>query len=174
MKKICILLLLGVLLTGCKERGEMETVMDQVLIPERPAAQQMSFYIPDDAAAEVFATEGSRQIYFCEDFVLTSEIRESGDLHKTMEEITGFEYDQLSVMETKKQNITRYDCVWTVMGENGEEVGRCAVLDDGGYHYILTAFAPSDKAGELTDSIWNDMFSSYCLYAPGEIIDSGS
>lgn len=174
MKKCWFVILMALLLCGCHKTGKMETVMDTIIPQELPEMQKMSFYVPDDAVSEVFAQENERQIYFCDDFILTAEIKEAGDLQKSLKEITGYDYTQLSVFETKQQDLKRYDCVWSTLGENCEEVGRCAVLDDGTYHYILAVFAPSENTGELTDSVWNAMFSSFCLYGPNEIIDSGS
>jgi hypothetical protein len=48
------------------------------------------------------------------------------------------------------------------MGESGQLVCRAAVLDDGNYHYCLTAVAPAANAGELSEQ-WNALFASLRL-----------
>ena len=78
------------------------------------------------------------------------------------------------MLETAQENAKRYVCVWTAVGENGNQVGRLAVLDDGAYHYILTAMAEESIAGKLSGEVWDDVFSSFRLIAPEDVVSSGS
>lgn len=174
MKKVCVLMLALFLLAGCSGQKEMETVMDSAVQPEKAAMKEMVFTLPDSASSEVIASENSDQVFFCDGFILTKQIKESGDLHKTFQEATGYPYEQLSVMETLQNEMKRYDCVWTAVGENGDEIGRCAVLDDGSYHYILTVQSEAENAGVLTEAVWNPLFSSFSLEDAEETVNSGS
>ena len=174
MKKVYVLILALCLLAGCSGQKEMEPVMDSAVQPEKAAVKEMVFTLPDSAASEVIASDHNAQVIFCDGFILTKEIKDSGDLHKTFQETTGYPYEQLSVMETAQNEIKRYECVWTAVGENGDEIGRCAVLDDGSYHYILTVQSDAENAGALTEAMWNPLFSSFCLRMAEETVNSGS
>ena len=172
MKKVWTLLMAMLLLTGRAGQQEMETVMDSVVQPEKVGAMEIVYTLPDSASAQVMAAEDGAQVYFCDGFILTQEIKNSGDLHKTLQEITGYPYEQLSVMETEQNAIKRYDCVWTSVGESGDEIGRCAVLDDGNYHYVLAVMSEAENAGGLLERVWNPLFSSFTLQSGEESVSS--
>ena len=46
--------------------------------------------------------------------------------------------------------------------EEGEQVGRACILDDGSYHYVLSVLAQADRAAEL-EGVIADLFRSYSL-----------
>ena len=48
------------------------------------------------------------------------------------------------------------------MGEQGQQVARGCILDDGNYHYVLTALAEAERAGEF-EEVWQEIFSGYSL-----------
>ena len=174
MSKILAVLLIVLMLTGCTGTESYETMQDTVQV-QRPAEKmEVLLNLPADASQQVMSGEENGQIYFCQDYVLTVETVESGDLQKTFLSATGFTPDQLSVMETRQGDATRYSCVWTAAGENGDQIGRCAILDDGNYHYVLTAMADAELAGELTEGAWRGIFNSFRLIDPEDLVDSGS
>ncbi len=174
MKKMIIIFALAALLTGCKAGGELETVMDTPVMPKQAEKMEMLISLPENAASAVMTSEETGTVYFCDDYILTMQTTLSGDMHKTVADTTGFVFDRLPVMETVQGNAKRYDCVWAAVGESGDQVGRCAILDDGNYHYVLTVMADADKAGELSESLWNDVFSSFQIVKPDDAINSGS
>lgn len=174
MKKLLMVFAFVLLLTGCKAQQEMETVMDGVVQPKTAQKLEIVIDLPKTAAAAVMSTEETGTVYFCDDFVLTMQTVDSGDLHKTLADTTGYTPEQLPVMETVQGDARRYDCVWTAAGETGDQVGRCAVLDDGNYHYILTVMADAAKSAELTEAVWNGLFSSFRIAPPEEGLNSGS
>ena len=130
--------------------------------------------LPEKAASAVMSSEETGTVYFCDDFVLTMQTTPGGDLHKTVWETSGYAYDRLPIVKTNQGAAQRYDYVWTAAGEQGDEIGRCAILDDGNYHYILTVMADAQKAGELTQTLWNDVFSSFQIVKPDDALNSGS
>ncbi len=174
MRKVALIFALAVLLTGCKARQELETVSDSVVQPQRVGKLEIVINLPESAAAAVMTAEEAGTVYFCDDFVLTMQTVDSGDLHRTLTDTTGYTPDQLPVMETLQGDAKRYDCVWTAAGETGDQVGRCAILDDGNYHYILTVMADAQKSAELTETVWNGLFSSFRIAPPEEGLNSGS
>ncbi len=174
VKKVIVFLLLSVLLTGCKEQKVYETLGDSVKKPAVAEKMEIFFNMPSDASQQVMYGEENGDIYFCNGYILTAQTTEAGDLQKTFLDATGFTPDQLSVMQTKQGNVTQYSCVFVAAGETGDQVGRCAILDDGNYHYILTAMADASVAGELSEGPWEGIFNSLCLIEPESVVDSGS
>ena len=172
MKKCWIVLLSAVLLCGCGKQGALETVMDSAVPPVQPEPKEVYVALPQDAAKETMA--GGGDIYFCGDYTVTLQTVTGGDLQKTVLETTGYLPDQLSIMQTENPEYKCYRCVWTAVGESGDTVGRCTILDDGNYHYILTAMADAEKAGELTSGEWEEIFSSFCFALPEEETNMGS
>ena len=90
MKKIWVLGIAAMLLlVGCSPSQELETVSDSVVQPQRGQMQQMVINLPEKAAAAVMTAEETGTVYFCDDFVLTTQTVESGDLKKTLVDTTG-------------------------------------------------------------------------------------
>ena len=81
---------------------------------------------------------------------------------KTIREVTGFSADRLTLMETEKDGFSCHSCVWTAAGEGGDQIARTVILDDGNFHYAVTAMADSDAAGQLSD-VWLHIFRSVSL-----------
>ena len=174
MKKLWLILALTFLMAGCSPVQELETVMDSQDLPKQAEKMTIMISMPENAALEVMSSEETGTVYFCDDFVLTMQTVESGDIHNTVEETTGYTFDRISIMETVQGLAKRYDCVWSAIGENGDQICRCAILDDGNYHYILSVMADAEQAGELTESLWNDVFASFQIAPYDEAINSGS
>ena len=86
----------------------------------------------------------------------------SGDLSKTVEQTSGFSMEDLTVIQTGTGEIRKYEFVWTTNSEEGSRIGRATILDDGNYHYVLSATVPSDKIEEYQE-IWNGIFESFKL-----------
>ena len=101
-------------------------------------------------------------LYDCGDYVLTTQIMQGGDLDSTLRQLTGFSGDDLAHMKTKQQGIDRYDCVWTAVGESGEQVCRAVILDDGSYHYTVAVMADATKTGGLNEQ-WRSVLNSVKL-----------
>lgn len=174
MGKIWVVLIAAVLLTGCTGPEVYETMEDSVQVQAPAEKMEILFSLPSDASQQVMSGEENGDVYFCKDYVLTVQTVDGGDLKKTFLNATGFAPEQLSVMQTKQGEAIRYSCVWTAAGESGDQVGRCAILDDGNYHYVLTAMADAELAGELTDGAWRGIFNSFRLVEPEDVVNSGS
>ena len=116
---LCVLL---VLLAGCTQPKDFETMSDSYLEPELPLAQKVSFALP------------------------------AGNLDATLREVTGYGRDKVQLWQRKDGDISRYSCVWVSLGEGGDQMGKATILDDGNYHYVLTVMAAAEDAGELTDT----------------------
>ena len=85
-----------------------------------------------------------------------------GDLSATIQRISGYTPDNLTVMETAQNGAKRYDFVWASAGENGDQLGRAVILDDGNYHYCLSVLRDADTT-EKSQIVWRDVFDSFKL-----------
>ncbi len=162
VKKLWIVLALAAFLTGCSAQQTFENVLDAWELPVQGQMQQVQVSLPEEASVMTMQAENSDRIYLCDGYTVTVQTFLTGDLQETMQEVTGFDLDQLKLVKTQAQEAERYDCVWTSVGEGGDQVGRAAVLNDGNYHYAVTAMADASVSGELTQ-VWNDLFSSVSL-----------
>lgn len=160
MKRIGIVILVMLLLTGCNAAQTFESITD-VYSPQTPEQRQVRLTLPEDAAAQVLSGD-SGTLYLCDGYEVIRQVLPSGDLGATLLELTGYEKDRLSIIETGLTDAARYECVWTAAGEAGDIVARAAVLDDGSYHYCLTVMASAKDAGKL-QGVWQEIFQSYGL-----------
>ena len=152
--------LLLCMLTGCSaETFETLGPVDHVSAT-LPLKQQMVLSLPSDAA--VLTISGEDTLYICDADTIALQTFPSGDLSGTIRMVSGYERNQLTVMESRCGDHDRYDLVWIAVGEAGEQVCRAAILDDGNYHYCITVMADASDAGSLTDR-WTQLLGSFCL-----------
>ncbi len=127
------------------------------------APQVITFDLPEDAAAQVISGENGT-LYFCDGYEIMVQTLSSGDLNRTLQTLTGYSADALTVIETATSNVKRYESAWTAAAEEGDQVGRTVILDDGNYHYCLSVMASAREAGSLQEC-WQALFSSLALQA---------
>lgn len=173
MKKSLIVLMLAALLCGCGTQETFETVED--LIPVQPVATPQQFYIalPEEAAAPTFQGEDGEELYVCQGYTISKQILDSGDLEKTVKYLSGKETEELQLMKTVEDTCERYDFVWTAAGEDGLQLGRACILDDGNFHYTLSVMADEKIAGQMQRTM-QEMFSSCKLLDPQVNLRTGS
>ena len=172
MKKLLVLLSF-LLLTGCASEPAWETVEDMVSVEPVPAMQQLYAPLPLDTDTPTFSGDDGTEVYVCEDFTLTKQILPGGDLEKTIETVSGMGKDQLQLLGTTQDGAQRWDFVWTAATEEGLQLCRACILDDGSYHYVLSAMAPESVSGTVADT-WQDIFSRCCLLPEGVDLSIGS
>ena len=161
MKKLCCLLVLVLLLTGCAAEPTFEGVQDVYAPETAPESRKIGLTLPEDASAQVLAGS-SGVLYFCDGYEVTAETFVSGDLDATILSLTGFPQEALTLLETKHGDVDRYECVWTSVSGEGQRVSRAVILDDGSYHYVLTVLADAEIAGEY-QAVWQEMLSGFTL-----------
>lgn len=162
MKKLFLIALAVLMLSGCGSQPVFETVDDLPVSGEPAQAKEIVVSLPKGASVPTLEGENNACLYDCGDYILTTHVFSGGDIDGTLQMLTGFPGANLSHMKTKQQNMDRYDCVWTAAGENGEEVGRAVVLDDGAYHYAVSVLADAELAGELLGQ-WKTVLNSVKL-----------
>ena len=172
MKKLFGLLLITSMLLGCGAEETFEVVED--VIPVEPVAVPQQFFVslPDEAMTPTFQGDGE-ELYVCQDYTISKQIQDSGDMEKTVNTLTGHSQEDIQIIKTFYDNCDRYDLVWTAAGEEGLQLGRACILDDGNYHYILSTLAGEDTAGQLRDT-FQDMYDSCKLLDPDVNLSTGS
>jgi len=158
VKKLIWMALLAALLTGCTAEETLETVNDEWIVPAMAQPREISVRLPDSALAPVLEQDG-RRLYMGQNYEIMVETMASGNLDATIRTLSGYEKDQLTVLETGQEDVKRYEFVWTTAGEKGDRLGRAVVLDDGDYHYCMSVLR---DAGD-TLVVWKDVFRSFSL-----------
>ena len=162
MKKCLILAAMLLLLTGCGTQETFETLADNVVQPASAPLWQMVLDVPQDASVTVLQGENGEKIYLCDGYTVAVQTFSSGDLKKTLQTLTGYEKEDLTLMQTLQDGAKRYECVWTAAGEGENQVGRLCLLDDGNYHYALTLHTAAEAAGELTEQ-WKNITTTFAV-----------
>ena len=152
MKKLWILLALASLLCGCTSEETLETISDDIVQPVMAQPGEISVRLPDNAVAPVLESD-SEQVYLSEDYEIIVETVSGGDLSATIQRISGYTPDNLTVMETAQDGAKRYD---------GDQLRRAVILDDGNYHYCLSVLRDADTT-EKSQIVWRDVFDSFKL-----------
>ena len=162
MKKVLCVLAILVLLTGCSQPKDFETMSDAYFEPDLPLAQKVIFQIPEDAAQAVLESAETGTLYLCDGYTVAVQTLPSGNLDATLREVTGYSREKIQLWERKDGEISRYSCVWASLGEGGDQMGKATILDDGNYHYVLTVMAAAEDAGELTET-WQQLMESFSI-----------
>lgn len=161
MKRLCYLLICGLLLCGCGAAETMETVADELEAPAAAVKREILVDLPGEAAAPVMEA-GSDRYYLCDDYELSVETLASGDVKNTIRQLSGFDPEDLTVLKTEQDGKPRYDFVWAAQGEEGQRLGRAAIIDDGNYHYTLSVLRNADNT-EKSQVVWRTVFESFSL-----------
>lgn len=170
MKRIVIwMLCLGFCLGmwGCRSQENVvwETVSDNL---ESPVASvtppySMTFGVPEDAQLVEAFSGDSQQVYQQEEgkYEIVAQTLTADSLDSLLQELTGFSKDELDLVETTAFSMPRYDLAWCAADDEGQQVSRATILDDGVYYYVLCATAREDAVcrAEL-----EEVFQSLGLY----------
>ena len=161
MKKLVLFMALTVLLAGCGASETFETVADEMLQEVAVQAKEIRVDLPEDSVMPAMESENGK-IYLCGDYDVTAQTLPSGDLGATVRAVSGYGMDDLTVIQTASGELDQYEFVWTTAGEMGQNIGRATILDDGNYHYVLSATIDADLIGEYQE-VWNGIFESFHL-----------
>ena len=156
---LCMILAL-VLLTGCQQPKDFETMSDSFVQPDVPQPREVFLALPEDAAKAVLEATGTGTLYLCDGYTVAVQTLAAGNLDATLREVTGYGRDRVQLWERKEGDISRFVCVWTAAGEGGDQMGKTTILDDGDYHYVLSVMANAEDAGELSET-WQQLMDSF-------------
>ena len=156
-----VMLLLSAALCGCSNAETFEVISDSVVDYPTATPGKVQLKLPDDAALSVM--NGSNgQSYEGDYYQIIVQTYPSGDLNQTLQLITGYGKNNLNVIEVSDDNLNKYLCAWSSVSEEGEVVGKCAVLDDGRYHYCLAVLVDAQMSAEVREDI-DVLFANYSL-----------
>jgi len=161
LKKGWIVLTMVLLLSGCGAEETFETVSDVQALPVMAQPKQISVRLPDNGIVPVLEMD-DRQVYLSEEYEIVMETVSSGDLEATVRNLSGYEKDQLTILQTQKEDIDRYEFVWVSTGEVGDRLGRAVILDDGNYHYCMSVLRDAASV-ETSQIVWSEVFQSFAL-----------
>lgn len=161
LKKWMLMIICACLLTGCAA-PTFETLGD---VPHQqvaaPVPRKVVLELPEGAVKSVWSGEEDT-MYLCEDYTVHLQTLGAGDLSASIRHLSGFDKEQLTIMQSRCGDHDRYEWVWTAAGEGGDAVYRCALLDDGDFHYALTVTASAATAGAFTEE-WTEIMSTFRL-----------
>ena len=163
MKKGWILAVLaaGLMLWGCQAEPTLETIADEWVQSVMAQPRQISVNLPDGALAPVLESD-SEQVYLSDDYEIIIETLSAGDLNATVEHLSGYSRDNVTLVRTQQGDADRYEFVWASAGENGDRLGRAVILDDGDYHYCMSVLRDADTT-KTSQIVWSDVFDSFSL-----------
>lgn len=161
MRKWGICVLAALLLSGCAAEETFETVADEAISPSLGQPKEVVLQLPEEAASPASESEFGR-LYQCDGYEIMVQILEAGDLDRTLTTVSGYDKNDLTLLETRQGEYDRYDMVWASAGEQGSRLGRGAILDDGSYHYVLTVLGDADRVKEW-ETVWEELFASFDL-----------
>lgn len=147
MKKAIVGILAAMLLAGCGAQEPPTYETEGTVTPStlaKPTAGEIAMWMPEEAVSEAMAEEDGSQVYTWDSYELRLQTVEGGDIHQTLEQLTGMAYEDLTVMNRSKEDLELYQTVWCAAGEDGTLVGKAVVADDGNYHYCVSLMAPED------------------------------
>ena len=159
MKKLWSILPLVLMLSGCGSEETLETIADEWAQPVMASPGIVSVQLPEDARTPVMEND-TQQVYMGENYEIILETCSSGDLNASIKQISGQEKAGLTIMQTSLDGVERYEFVWAAAGETGDRLGRAVILDDGQYHYCLSALRDAEGGSQI---VWNDVFRSFRL-----------
>lgn len=161
LKKYLVCAWILLFLSGCGAPQDLETVNDST-VPDTPPALEILFELPGDAAEEVFGSVQTGHLYLCDGYTITAQTLPGGDLSRTLQTVTGYTPEQLTVLETRHDGMDSYRTVWTSAGEGGDQLGHAAVISDGYYHYVLAVMADAENAPNFSEA-WAALFDSFTV-----------
>ena len=161
MKMKVLIAVIALLLTGCGAEETFETVADEFAQPVLAEIRQIHVSLPEDAAVPVLESENGA-VYACDAYEVYQQVLPAGDLGFTVREVSGYDLENLTLVNTRQGDCKRYDFVWAAAAEQGDRVGKGCILDDGSYHYVLTVLGNAETAGEY-EAVWREILNSFSL-----------
>lgn len=159
MKIGMVLLVLAVALSGCGSKEVFETIADEQVVSVMGQPKQIEVKLPGEAALPAVESDSAR-LYLCRNYEIALQTLSGGDLDATLRSVTGYGKEDLTVLETLRSDMPCYEFTWACAGENGDRIGQGILMDDGCYHYVMTALWDADKT-EDSQIVWSEIFASF-------------
>ena len=161
MKKWIVWITVFLMLTGCGAEPAMETVADVMAMPAVPEPRAIAVALPGETSMPAMESDAGRS-YMASDYEICIQTVTGGDLDATVQTMSGFSADELTLVTTQSGDLKRHDFVWAAAGEGGDLLGRGVILDDGIYHYTMAVLRNAHPA-DGSAVVWDGVFSSFRL-----------
>ena len=159
MKKILFwIAAAALLLSGCGAEETFETISDEIVTPVLAEKREISLILPAEAASPTVES-GADRLYQCQDYDISIQTLDAGDLDATIRTVCGYSKENVTVMQTQRDGLDCYEFVWASAGEAGDQVGHGLILDDGSYHYCVSILGDAARA-QANQVYWEEMFHS--------------
>lgn len=165
MKKLWFLLFVVLLLTGCSAEETFETVNDALAVPASAIVYEVSLGLPDEASKQTIRQDMD-VLYVCDNYILTVQKLDGGDLQGTVKQISGFDKEDLTMIRTVREGFPCWHLTWTTSGEEEPQVCRAVILDDGAQHHVVTVMAEASVSAQLAEQ-WQNVLSTVALISTG-------
>lgn len=161
MKRVWLLLILGIFLCGCGAQETVETIADEWVVPVMAQPKSVRLVVPGEASVCTMESDTGR-LYIGDCYEIAVQTLTAGDLDATLHSLTGFSGEELTLLRTMDSGAKRYEFVWTAAGEKGDRLGRGIILDDGDYHYCLTVLRDAELPKDC-QVVWSEIYQSFGL-----------
>lgn len=152
----------AMLLGGCGAQQTFETLADAEVLEVIAPMASLEVEIPEGATVLAMNAQLQGRVYLCPEYVMAVQTFSAGNLDETIRQVSGFHKEDVTLLQTRMENLNRYDWVWTAVEEDGDVICRAAIVDDGAYHYAVSVSAPAENVGQLEQQ-WEQVFSSIKL-----------
>ena len=169
LKRFFMLFLVCLLLFGCAAKPEpvWETVADE--LEEDVWWEDSAFRIVIPVASDVTQDETSparmRTVYTQQDgeYELFTNRFLASDLSGAVRQLTGYEADELQMIETSRYGMPEYRFAWYREAADGGRVCRADLLQDGQVFYAAV-FSVQEKAGGKYHGLIAQTFGALSLF----------
>ena len=149
MKKWVIWVIAAAVLSGCSAQPAYETIGNAWAVSE-PAAVQgtMNFALPDGAQMQTMGDDTGAASYCVGQWEIWTQCYPGGDIRFTLEQVSGMSAEAMTIVSSQVHSMPCAQVAWTTNTQDGAQVVRTAVFDDGNYHYCISVSVPEADAGE--------------------------
>lgn len=161
MKLVATIAAAMLLLCGCAAEQTYETVLDVWQEQQEITPRAICVDLPGESAMPAMDSDGGR-VYISSDYEIYIQTLPGGDIDATMQALSGYQREDLTVLSTMQEDTAKYEFVWATAGEGGDLLGRGIILDDGNYHYTMAVLRNADTA-QKSAVVWDGVFSSFRL-----------
>lgn len=163
MRKIACLLCSLALLTGCSV-PVWETVED--FQPSQPVSGWMEtayeIQIGLQEQPELIWETAGCKLYEAGNLEIETDVFLSSGLDSAVRRLTGYEVEQISILQTERFALPEYQFAWYSQTEEGGQMCRADLVMDGMVCYAVVCRVPEDQGNTMSEEV-RQVFSGFGL-----------
>ena len=171
MKKVCFVLVLLLLLTGCQAKKETTTeYVEDGIEADQALPYLIVFGIPEEATQTTFGEETRADVYEAAngDYTIVTEVLKATSVDEAIEAISGIPAERLNIVQLQRFPMPEYHFAWSSTGEEGDSVSRAALIAAEDFYYVMTMTQKTGLGDTYRDTA-DYVFSTFGL-EPQEIV----